>query len=58
MGEKVQGISSMICRQNIDRGRRLRIVHEMEKPKNLYVQHMDMKKGGWGMLEGGGCEGA
>ena len=36
MGEKVQGIRSIIGRYKIDR-RRLRIVGEMEKPKNLYV---------------------
>ena len=36
MGEKVQGIRSVISRYKIDRGR-LRIVWEMEKPKNLYV---------------------
>ena len=41
MGEMVQGIRSIIGRQKIDRGR-LRIVQEMEKPKNLYVQPMDM----------------
>ena len=41
MGEKVQGISSMIGRYKIDRGR-LRIVQEMEKPKNLYAWFMDM----------------
>ena len=35
-GEKVQGISSINDRYKIDRGR-LRIVWEMEKPKNLYV---------------------
>ena len=35
-GEKVQGIRSIISRYKIDRGR-LRIVREMEKPKNLYV---------------------
>ena len=35
-GEKVQGIRSIIGRYKIDRGR-LRIVWEMEKPKNLYV---------------------
>ena len=34
--EKVQGIRSIISRYKIDRGR-LRIVWEMEKPKNLYV---------------------
>ena len=36
MEEKVQGISSINGRYKIDRGR-LRIVWEMEKPKNLYV---------------------
>ena len=40
-GEKVQRISSINGRYKID-GRRLRIVWEMEKPKNLYVQPMDM----------------
>ena len=33
---KVQGIRSIIGRYRIDRGT-LRIVKEMEKPKNLYV---------------------
>ena len=32
-GEKVQGLRSIIGRYKIDRGR-LRIVWEMEKPKN------------------------
>ena len=41
MGEKVQGIRSINGRYKIDRGR-LRIVWEMEKPKNLHVQPMDM----------------
>ena len=41
MGEKVQGVRSMNGRYKID-GRRLRIVWEMEKPKNLYVRPMDM----------------
>ena len=36
MGEKVQGIRSINGRYKIDRVR-LRIVWEMEKPKNLYV---------------------
>ena len=36
MGEKVQGIRSINGRYTIDRGK-LRIVWEMEKPKNLYV---------------------
>ena len=40
-GEKVQGIRSIIGRYKIDRGR-LRIVWEVEKPKNLYVRPMDM----------------
>ena len=40
-GEKVQGIRSIIGRYKIDKGR-LRIIWEMEKPKNLYVQAMDM----------------
>ena len=35
-GGKVQGIRSIIGRHKIDRGR-LRIVWEMENPKNLYV---------------------
>ena len=35
MGEKVHGIRSINSRHEIDRGR-LRIVWEMEKPKNLY----------------------
>ena len=41
MGEKVQGIRSIIGRYKIDRGK-LRIVWEVEKPKNLYVSPMDM----------------
>ena len=41
MAEKVQGIRSIIGRHKIDR-ERLRIVWEMEKPKNLYVRPMDM----------------
>ena len=36
MGKKVQGIRSIIGRYKTDRGR-IRIVWEMEKPKNLYV---------------------
>ena len=40
-GEKVQGIRSMTGRHKIDRDR-LRIVSEVEKPKNLHVQTMDM----------------
>ena len=41
MGEKVQGIRSINGRYKIDRGR-LRIVWEMEKPKNLHVRSLDM----------------
>ena len=40
MGGKVQGLRSIISRYKIDKGR-LRIVWEMEKSKNLYVQPMD-----------------
>ena len=40
-GGKVQRISSINGRCKIDRGR-VRIVWEMEKPKNLYVRPMDM----------------
>ena len=36
MGKKVRGIRSINDRYKIDRGR-LRIVLDMEKPKNLYV---------------------
>ena len=36
LGEKIQEIRSINCRYKIDRGR-LRIVGEMEKPRNLYV---------------------
>ena len=36
MGGKLQGIRSINGRYKIDRGR-LRIVWEMEKPKNLYI---------------------
>ena len=39
--EKVQRISSINGRYKIDRGR-VRIVQEIEKPQNLYVQPMDM----------------
>ena len=35
MGEKVQGIRSVMGRYKIGRGR-LRMVQEMEKPKNFY----------------------
>ena len=40
-GEKVQGMRSISGRYKIDRGR-LRIVQEMQKPKNFHVQPMDM----------------
>ena len=39
--EKVQGIRSINGRYKIDRGK-LRVVWDMDKPKNLYVQYMDM----------------
>ena len=41
MGGKVEGIRSINGRYKIDRGK-LRVVWEMEKPKNLYVRPMDM----------------
>ena len=41
MGEKLRGIRSIIGTYKIHRGN-LRIVQEMEKPKNLYVQPMDI----------------
>ena len=41
MEGKVQGRRSLNGRYKIDRGR-LRIVWEMEKPKNLNVQPLDM----------------
>ena len=41
LGKKVQGIRSINGRHKIDRGR-LRIVQDIEKPKNLYVPPMDM----------------
>ena len=40
-GGKVRRIRSINGRYKRDGGR-LRIVREMEKPKNLYVQPMDM----------------
>ena len=52
--EKVQGIRSINCRNKIDMGR-LKIVGEMEKPKNLYVRPMDMNYRG-GMWERGGVQ--
>ena len=41
MGEKLQGTGSINYRYKIDRGS-LRIVQEMEKPRYLYVQPMEM----------------
>ena len=41
MGEKVQGLRSINGRYKIDR-LKLRIVQEIEKPKNLYIRPMDM----------------
>ena len=41
MKEKGQGIRSINCKYKIDRGR-IGIVLEMEKPKNLYIQPVDM----------------
>ena len=41
MREKVQGIRSINDRYKIDKGR-LGIEWKMEKPKNLYVQPMDI----------------
>ena len=41
MGVKIQGIRSISGRYKRDRGR-LRIVWEIEKPKNLGVRPMDM----------------
>ena len=41
MGEKVHGTRSINSRYKIDRGS-VRIVWEMEKPKNLHVRPMDM----------------
>ena len=41
MGGKIQRIRSVNGRYKINRGS-LRIVWEMEKPKNLYAQPMDM----------------
>ena len=41
IGGRVQGIRNINGRYKIDRGR-LRVVWEMEKPKNLYVQPTDI----------------
>ena len=56
MGEKVQGIRGTIGRHKIDRGR-LRIVQEMEKPKNLYVQSVDISWGNDVGMGGAGQKG-
>ena len=66
MGGKVQGIRSINGGYKIDRGR-LRIVWEMEKPKNLHVGPMDMglssqelrwwNAGGWGVTKWKGIKG-
>ena len=58
LGEKVQEKRSINGRYKIHKGR-LRILQEMEMPKNLYVQPMDMSQGleGQGMLEGMGASG-
>ena len=40
-GREVEGIISVIGSHKID-GERLRIVQETKKPKNLYVQPMNM----------------
>ena len=55
MGEMVQGIRSINGRYKIDRGR-LRIVWEMEKPKNLYDPWTGTKGGQWGVACGRGCK--
>ena len=54
MGEKVQGIGSLNGRHKIDRGR-VRTIEEIEKPKNLHVQPMDMNEGGQERWREGGC---
>ena len=41
MEKKIQGLRSIIGRYKIDR-RRSRTVQEMEKPKNVYAQPIDM----------------
>ena len=54
MGEKVQGIRRIIGRHKLGRGR-LRIVQEMEKPENLYVQLMDMNEREGMLVRWGWC---
>ena len=41
MGDKIQGMGSIIGRYRIER-KRLKIVWEVEKPKNFHVWPMDM----------------
>ena len=53
MGGKVQGVRSINGRHKIDRGR-VRIVWEMEKPKNIHVWSYGHELRGR-MLVGGGC---
>ena len=56
MGKKVQGTGSTNGRYKISR-ERLKIVWEMEKPKNLYDRPMGMNQGAGGCWwEGGGGE--
>ena len=52
MGEKIPGIRSINGRYKIDRAW-LRMVWEMEKPRNLHVQPMDMNYGEGARLRGG-----
>ena len=55
--EKVQGISSINGRYKIERGR-LRIVWEMEKPKNSYITHgHELRWGNAGGRRGAGRRG-
>ena len=57
LGKKVQGLRSIIGRYKRDRGMS-RTVQEMGKPKNIYVQPMDMNYELRGGNSGGkGCTG-
>ena len=56
MEEKVQGIRSINGRYKIDRGW-LRIVLEIEKPKNLGTTHGHEPRGWGGILVGVGMQG-
>ena len=57
MGEKVQGIRSIFCRYKIDRVA-LRIVEEMEKPKDLIcMTHGHELREGQGNAGGRGVQG-